>query len=61
MPLDAGTLVGPYQIQSLIGARGIAGIHGNRGIVESITYRFYWMRHGSNPTLSARSRFFVFN
>jgi hypothetical protein len=40
---------------------GIAGIHGNRGIVESASCRIYKVVSGSNPTLSANSRFFLFN
>ena len=32
---------------------GIAGIHGNRGIVVSVSYSFYWVLKGPNPTLSA--------
>jgi hypothetical protein len=38
---------------------GIAGIHGNRGIVLSVSYRFYWALLGPNPTLSANMSFFV--
>src|SRR5437016_10608728 len=32
---------------------GIAGIHGNGGTLESVSYRFHWRRESSNPTLSA--------
>jgi hypothetical protein len=37
------------------GARrdGIAGIYGNPGIVESVTYRIYKIDQSPNPTLSA--------
>jgi hypothetical protein len=38
---------------------GIAGNHGNAGIMESVSYRFHWTRNGSNPTLSANIRSFV--
>ena len=35
---------------------GIAGIRGNRGIVVSVSCRFYWALPGPNPTLSANLR-----
>jgi hypothetical protein len=37
------------------GARrdGIAGVYGNAGIVESVTYRIYRRLESPNPTLSA--------
>jgi len=40
------------------GARrhGIAGIHGNRGNVVSVTYRIQRAWQSSNPTLSAKSK-----
>ena len=43
------------------GARrgGIAGVYGNVGIVESVTYRIYRLLLGSNPTLSAISKYLI--
>ena len=35
---------------------GNAGIPGIVGILESVSYRFYWSLQGSNPTLSAKLR-----
>src|SRR6267142_6215321 len=40
---------------------GVRGIHGNSGILESVTYRIYRVLSGSNPTLSANLSFCVFN
>ena len=40
---------------------GNAGIPGNVGILESVTYRIQRVLVGSNPTLSAKHRSFVFN
>jgi hypothetical protein len=36
-------------------SRGNVGIDGNAGNLESVSYRFYRDRQGSNPTLSANS------
>jgi hypothetical protein len=50
----AGTV--PYRsagVQQRARCHGIAGIHSNVGNVESVTYRIYRVRLGSNPTLSA--------
>jgi hypothetical protein len=47
-------------VQQRARRHGNAGIDGNRGKVKSATYRIYEILSGSNPTLSANSRSFVF-
>lgn len=42
--------------QSRARRHGIAGIYGNRGIVDSVTYRIQGSRESPNPTLSASLR-----
>jgi hypothetical protein len=42
----------PLCVQQRARRHGIAGIHGNRGNMESVTYRIYEILLGSNPTLS---------
>jgi hypothetical protein len=42
-------------VQQRARRHGDAGIHGNSGIVESVSCRIYEMLSGSNPTLSANS------
>ena len=46
-------------VQSGARSRGIHGIYGNGGNVESATYRNHRVLSGSNPTLSANMSFFV--
>ena len=57
MPIRWGDATFELSRRAIAGKSRLCGIHGNRGIVESVTYRFQRVLAGSNPTLSANKLF----